>query len=326
MPLAIRKDSQQVDSPAYSIIIVNYNGGQHVIRCVESVFNFTDNFELFLVDNGSIDGSERRVLQQFPTVKLVKNLSNIGFARANNIAMRMASGSWFILLNPDTIATSAWLDKLIECANSVERAGIVTPKLMRPDGKTIDSTGHLYNFATGYSSVRGSEETDRGQFDSIEEIPSCCFACAAIRKKVVDQTGLLDDKMILYFEDIDYCLRARLAGWKIVYCPRSTVIHVRGGLTTRQMGPLQRKAIAYRLRIILKCYNTRNAVVYGALRVARDMISALAGLKNNNPEYFISYLRSPIWNALNFPIAERRFVQLRRLVTDEDLHVRLDRF
>jgi GT2 family glycosyltransferase len=221
------------------------------------------------------------------------------------------------LLNPDTVVTRDWLDSLVRSVGSSYEIGIVTPKLLRLDGRTIDSTGHDFDFKTGYTRDRGSGETDVGQYDNEEEVPSCCFACAAIRREVFGRIGLLDQKMVLYFEDVDYCVRARIAGWKVLYCPKSIVFHVRGGLSSKSPARWGKRAIAYRLRIMLKCYNAPNVIRYGIARILRDFVSMAAGIKNNDPEYFLTYLRSPTWNMVNLPIYERRLVQSTRRVPDE---------
>jgi GT2 family glycosyltransferase len=207
----------------------------------------------------------------------------------------------------------------MKSANSANSIGIVTPKLLRADGRTIDSTGLLFDFKTGYSRDRGSGEADAGQYDNQEQVPSCCFACVAIKREVIERTGLFDERMVLYFEDLDYSLRARVAGWNVLYTPSSVVLHERGGVTPRSATRAQRRAVAYRLRIMLKCYGVRNAVKYGTLRIICDFISSLAGIKNRDREYFFGYLRSPIWNLLNLPLVERRLVQSTRKVSDEAL-------
>jgi GT2 family glycosyltransferase len=274
---------------------------------------------LILVDNNSSDGSALLATSRFPQIIPLRNRLNLGFAKANNLALRRALGSWRVLLNPDTIVTRDWLNILVNHASRSAQVGIVTPKLLRLDGRTIDSTGHIFDFRSGYSSDRGSGEPDVGQYDKEEEVPSCCFACAAIRREVFDQIGFLDEKMILYFEDLDYCIRSRVAGWKVLYSPDSIVFHVRGGVSSKSSTGWGRRAVAYRLRIMLKCYDAKNAVKYGLLRIARDFVSMAAGVKNNDPQYFMTYLRSPIWNLLNPPLYERRLVQMSRRESDKVL-------
>jgi GT2 family glycosyltransferase len=299
---------------SYSIIIVNYNAGSKLVECVESVFRSTSDFELILVDNGSTDGSLSPVEIGFPEAIIVRNAKNIGFARANNLAIRKAMGRWIVLLNPDTRVTKNWLQNLVKCADSSDDIGMVQPKLLRMDGKTLDSAGHVFNFRTCFARDRGSGEIDRGQYEAAEEVEGCSFACAAIKREVIMKVGVLDDKMLLFYDDTDFSIRARIAGWKLYYCPGSVVFHLRAGLTPLQnRGLLHRRAIPYRLRMILKSYSLPNAIKYGAFSM---IVSIGAGLKNRDPEYLMRYARSPLWNLLNLPIAERRLVQSTRRIPD----------
>ncbi len=308
-------------NPSFSIIVVNYNGGLLVEGCIKSVLRYTSDFELILVDNGSTDGSDQTVAKLYPKAIIRKNVRNLGFAQANNIGIRIASAARIVLLNPDTVVTAKWMENLSSCAGSSDEIAIVTPKLLRPDGVTFDELGHRFEFKTGYTRPIGTGETDRGQCDIEREITSCSFACVLIKKEVFEEVGNLDDKMRLYFEDVDFCIRARIAGWKVVYCPNSLVYHVRGGLTTKRSEGLRRNAIAYRLRIMLKCYSTRNAMTYGTARIVRDLVSVLAGIKNRDLQYSLSYLRSPFWNLANLPIRERKRVQTSRKIADREIVV-----
>jgi GT2 family glycosyltransferase len=306
------------ERPRYSIIIVNFNGGEFLINCLDSVFRHTSNFELILADNNSTDESALQATCRFAQVTLLKNERNMGFARANNAAIRKSQGDWIVLLNPDTIVTANWLDALVECGASWD-IGLVGPKLVRSDRRTIDSAGLMFDPKTGLSYDRGSGEVDRGQFDTVKSVPCCTFACVAIRREVIENIGLLDQEMNLYFEDVDYCIRARMAGWSVMYCPKSVVFHVRGGVTPKSSTRPQKWSVAYRLRIMLKCYENRNVIKFGGLRILHDFVSAMAGLKNNDLEYFLGYMRSPIWNLLNLPLVERKQVQHTRNGSDKIL-------
>jgi len=283
------------------------------------VFSHTSNFELILVDNASSDGSFQTAIKLFPRISSIRNASNLGFAKANNLGIRASRGEWIVLLNPDTRVTNGWLEALTTCAGSRKNIGIVTPKLLRKDEKTIDSTGHSFDFRTALTGDRGAGEFDGGQYEDAEVIPSCSFACALIARQLFDEVGLLDERMIIYYEDLDLCLRGRIAGWRVLYCPQSVVYHSRGGLTPASFTLVQRKAVAYRLRIMLKCYDRKNAIMLGAARVIRDAVSSVAGIKNNDSAYAYGYFRSPFWNLLNLPIRERILAQYRRRVSDEEI-------
>src|SRR4029077_17769390 len=110
-----------------------------------------------------------------------------------------------------------------------------------------------------------------------------------------------------------------MAGWRVVYCPRSVIYHSRGGVTPVSFIGVQRKAVAYRLRIMLKCYSPRNAILFGVARSLRDLVSTIAGIKNNDLAYSYGYFRSPFWNLFHFPVKERVLAQSRRRVSDEEI-------
>src|SRR5438445_6865968 len=307
------------DSIMYSIIIVNYNGGKLLLNCIKSVLHNTKHFELILVDNNSTDGSGELEVQLLPTTKLIRNPSNMGFSRANNIGVRIAKGEWIVLLNPDTIVTQGWIDKLTECATGTG-AGIVGPKLLRFDRQTIDSAGHVFLFRSGDSFDRGAGVKDLGQYDKEKLVPSVCFAAAVIRRSVFGSVGFLDEKMALYFEDVDYCIRARISGWNILYCPLSVVYHVRGGVSSSSWpSTMQKHAVAYPLRIILKSYGLTSMIEYGGTRVLRELLSVAAGIKNRDILYSKMYLYSLLWNVLNLPVRERREVQSRRHTAEREI-------
>jgi len=304
--------------PSYSIIVVNHNGGSLIARCIESVVRFTDDFELILVDNSSTDGSDLAIADVHPETVILKNRTNLGFSRASNMGILHAKGPWIVLLNPDTIVTPNWLANLSECMKSSPRHGLATPTLMSPNHAIIDESGLTFDFSTGSTRGRGAGGVDNGQFNVREWIRLCSFACTMIKRDVFKEIGLLDEKMFLYYEDVDFCLRARIAGWKVMYCPESLVYHTRGGLTPRS-SIFRGNAVAYRLRIILKCYDSFNALKFGVARVFRDVVAMAAGIKNNDLGYFLAYLRSPFWNVINLPIQERRTLQSKRRVSDREI-------
>ena len=194
-----------------SIIIVNYKVPELLRKCLSSIRENTSDYEVLVHDNSPPN-------------------PNLGFARANNLLIRRAQGEYIVLLNPDTWVTYGWLDKLIALAESDPEIGIVQPKTLRPNGR-LDSTGHSYTRIWGVDMPgdRGAEELDRGQYDNMTELKSCTFAAALIKRSVFDSVGLLDGKMFLYCEDMEFCLRARRQGWRVVYCPQSVVYHVRHG-------------------------------------------------------------------------------------------------
>ncbi len=192
-----------------SILIVEYKTPELLARCIASLKELTTgSYEVLVHDN-----SPPR--------------PNLGFAKANNYLISRSKGKYIVLLNPDTVVTPRWLDFLIATAQSDPRIGVVQPKLLLPNGM-IDSTGHGWT-KWGTPFDRGAGEFDKGQFDGATELSSCCFGCALIKREVFEKVGLLDEKLFLFLEDVEFCLRAKKAGWRVVYCPKSIVYHSRHG-------------------------------------------------------------------------------------------------
>lgn len=303
--------------PTTSIVITNYNGGSLLGDCVESIRRHSQDYQIIIVDNRSIDNSISSVRPD-ADLFLIRLPQNLGFARATNLGIRACVGQYIVLLNSDTVVTPRWLDKLIETAESAPSIGIVTPKLLRPGSSIIDSTGHLFQYQTATCRDRGQGQMDLGQFDSLTELVSSSFPCALMKREMIDAVGLLDEKMFFYFEDVDYCLRARLSGWRVVFCPQSIVYHARGGSTSsRDKARINNLSRGYPLRVMLKNYQLKNTIHFGGQCFLRLLISSFAGVKNSDWHYARSNLRSAAWNLAHIPVRERVLIQIQRKLADK---------
>ena len=308
---------------------MNLNGGQKLVDCVNSVQKFSDNFECVVVDNASTDGSIEKLQEFHPDVDVIRNSANYGFAKANNVGIRQAKGAYIVLLNSDTLVTKGWLHELIQCVERDSHVGLATPKLVRMDGR-LDSTGHIFWFRALDAINRGGGEEDLGQYDSFTELVTCDFACAIIKREVLEQIGLLDEKIFFLHEDIDYCLRAHIAGWRVIYCPQGLIYHQRGGSTTKiQATGFKRRRQRYLLRIALKNYELRNIADSSISKLGQLVVLSLgvvAGVKNRDSRYIINKLDEAaaiveafLWNALHPPIKERIRIQAHRKVSDDEI-------
>jgi GT2 family glycosyltransferase len=308
---------------------VNFNGGQKLLDCVESVQTFTDDFKCVVIDNGSSDGSAERLRALYEDVNMVQNRTNEGFASANNQGIHRARGKYVVLLNSDTKVTKDWLRELTRCVETDSRIGIATPKILRMDGR-LDTTGHVFWFDEVDAANRGAGEEDSGQYDTRTELVTCDFACAIIKKELLDQLGLLDERIFFLHEDIDFCLRAKLAGWRVVYCPQSVVYHHRGGSTSeRRFTVFLRKRQRYLVRIALKSYELQNippALGRKSRQLLVSLVGVLAGIKNNDFAYAGRKLREAesiaeafFWNVWHLPVQERVKAQACRKVSDDEI-------
>jgi GT2 family glycosyltransferase len=304
--------------PTSSIVIVNRNGGEVLAPCIESVRENTRDYEILLVDNGSTDNSLRSV-KQGPDLRLIRLRSNLGFAGANNVAIKASRSRYVVLLNPDTIVTPSWLDKLVNEAERSPIIGVVTPKLLRPGSpRILDSTGHIFQYQTGAARDRGIGEYDSGQYDKKTELLSCSFACGLIKREVFEDIGILDSHLFTLYEDVDFGIRARLAGWRVVYRPDSIVYHARGTGTKEVVKDrINSSSTAYGLHIMLKVYQPRLALRFGGRRFLMYPFCIAAGIRNRDRAYVKGNLRSAVWTLAHIPLRERIFCQRRRRISDD---------
>jgi len=208
-----------------SIIILNYNAGDLLIECVDSVLksNFK-NFEIIVVDNVSKDNSHKKCKEKFHEINLIENHENLGYCEGNNVGIKNAKGEFLIILNPDTIVDSNWINELIQAYEKFGE-GFYQPKILATtDHKILLSTGNETNiFGFGYSRSKGI--TDVGQFNENEIVGcasgTCLFASAKIFKKI----GMFDSFLFAYHDDLEICWRGLLQGIKSYYVAKSIIYH-----------------------------------------------------------------------------------------------------
>jgi GT2 family glycosyltransferase/glycosyltransferase involved in cell wall biosynthesis len=223
--------------PSIFVIIPNWNGKEMLKKCLLSFKENTShpNCIVIVVDNGSIDGSVEMVEKEFPWVKMIKNRKNMGFSKASNQCIDYAlkhGAEYILLLNNDVeIVEKKWLTKMLSFFESDPQIGILGCKLLYSDGR-IQSAG-------GFISLRGVSdghgEIDRGQYDKVRVADYVIGAALLIKAEIICKIGLLDEGFSpLYFEETDWCLRARFHGYKVIYTPHPTFVH-KGGSTTQSI-------------------------------------------------------------------------------------------
>ena len=239
-----------------SIIIVNWNTKQLLDNCLASIYRETQNifFEIFVVDNASSDGSAEMVTQKYPSVRLIQNQKNIGFAAANNQAIKQARGKYILVLNSDTIILKNALEKAVKIMNSRPEVGILGLKTLNKDGsiqKTVRRDPALSTqifFPSRMKKIfpnwQPFKEYYFDDFDYEREfyVPQLQGSFLLIRREVFNKIGLLDKKFFIWFEEVDFCLRARRAGYKILYSPAGSIIHY-GGVSFSQIYTLKKQGL-----------------------------------------------------------------------------------
>jgi len=220
-----------------SIIIVNWNTRDLLIQCLKSLQQTFQRLkmEIFVVDNGSTDGSGEAVRAKFPEVIFIENRLNLGFARANNQAMRLSKGRYILLLNPDTQVKEGAIETLKIFMDIHPKAGVVGAQLLNSDGSKQNSIANFPSLATELLNKSLLRRLFPEQFPGKErtyvepiEVDSVIGACMMIRRTSMEQVGLLDEDYFLFLEETDWCYRFRRAGWKVYHHPQAEIYHFQG--------------------------------------------------------------------------------------------------
>lgn len=208
-----------------SVIIPNWNGAHLLPSCLSSLRNQTFNdFQTVVVDNGSTDDSRDLIANDYPEVRVVPLPENRLFAAAVNEGIRQTTAPIVVLLNNDTEAEPAWLERLLRGLDHPS-AGMAASKLLLYDRRNVlHSAGDFYR-ADGVPGNRGVWEEDRGQYDKDVAVFGPCGGAAAYRREMLDAIGLFDEDLGAYCEDVDLAFRAQLAGYRCVFVPDARVYH-----------------------------------------------------------------------------------------------------
>jgi len=223
-------------TPFVSVIVVNYDGLHFLRDCFHALERQTyprHRFEVLMIDNGSADNSNGYVRQEFPWVTVLEQRENLGFAEGNNVGIRLARGEWVSLLNNDTVVDPDWLKELVASANAPTIGGVTSRILFRDRPNVINSTG-LVLYRDGRGGDRNLNCIDDYETQRPAEVFGGCGASLLLRRAMLDDIGLFDSRLFMYYEDLDLAWRARIEGWKFVYAPRSKVFHVHCGTTVDQ--------------------------------------------------------------------------------------------
>jgi GT2 family glycosyltransferase len=217
-----------MEKPAVSIIILNYQRGADTLECLDSI-SYIDypNYEVIVVDNGSTDDSLTEIRKRYPRVRIIENGRNLGFAEGNNAGIRQSTSPYVLLLNDDVVVEKEILKDLIEAAQADPKTGIAGPAVMyqeTPD--LIWSAGGKVN-TFGYTSHLGKGQKIESYRSSryVDYIVGCAIL---IKREVLNKVGLLDAEYFYYFEDTDFCFRARKANYYCLYVPSPTCRHKTG--------------------------------------------------------------------------------------------------
>lgn len=313
-----------------SVIIVNWNGGEILKDCLDSLSKIRGiNWELVLVDNGSTDQSEKLPLKYKKPIKnykLIKNSDNLGFAPANNQGVKKASGKYILLLNNDTIVFADLFKELIKKIETDPYIGVIQPKIYLMDKKDyLDNAGSFLT-RIGFLTHWGFMQKDGLEYQSEREIFSAKGACMLIRADLVKKIGLFDDDFFSYFEESDFCWRVHLAGYKVIFYPKTFIFH-KLGYTIKRMNVFNLNYQYYKNRICSLIKNLELKTmpqVLGSHIIISLGIALLFALRGNVGNSLLIF-RSFWWNIKNISktLKKREKIQKSRVISDDQLFDRL---
>lgn len=220
-----------------AIVILNWNGKKYLEKFLPLLLQFqTNDAEIVVADNASNDGSVEFLKSFYPGIRIIIHPGNEGFARGYNLALEQIDSEYYILLNSDIEVTENWIRPVIDLMDSDPLIGACQPKIRSYlDPKKFEYAGAAGGFIDkfGYPFCRGrifqSIEEDHGQYDDQVEIFWATGACMFVKAKLFHEFGGLDEDFFAHMEEIDFCWRLKNEGYKIMYCPSSTVFHIGGG-------------------------------------------------------------------------------------------------
>ena len=282
-----------------AVVILNWNGSKHLETYLPSVVKYSENATVYMADNASTDDSILFTEKNFPTVKIIRNNSNGGFAKGYNEALMELKEDYFVLLNSDVEVTSNWIKPVIETIENTENVCIAQPKikayLNKKEFEYAGAAGGFIDFL-GYPFCQGrvfdTLERDTGQYDESREIFWATGACMFVKASIFNQLGGFDSRYFAHMEEIDLCWRAKNLGYSVYYVAESTVFHLGGG-TMKNTNP--RKTFLNFRNSLLTLYkndNTPYRKIKLLLRLALDGMAFFKLFVSSGPKHAFAILQA----------------------------------
>jgi len=305
------------ESPLVSVIVLNYNAGDLLLNCIDSLKKSTyANLEILVVDNISSDGSQRKCKEKFPDIKLIQNEKNLGYCGGNNIGIKEAKGEFIVILNPDTIVEPNCVKELI-LAHEKFGDGLYQPKILSLNEENIiQSTGNmLHVFGFGFARDKGNRIRDKKE--EVEKIGYASGTCLFTSRKVIEKVGLLDEFLFLYHDDLDLGWRAAQIGINSYYVPDSKIFHVESyslKWSAKKFYWLERN----RKYCLLTHYSKET---YGKMRFSLMLVDLFVWVFYISKGFLGAKIKAELEIRKNKEIIEKKFNELekRKTVSDEKL-------
>lgn len=309
--------------PKVSIIIANYNGGDILLDCINSLKGLDyPNFEVVLIDDCSTDDSFKRAISSKGELKLlgVKTKKNLGFVGANNEGIKHVLGKYVLLLNNDTKVSKNLLTELVKKMEEDKTVGVLQPKIKMMDNpKILDNAGSFLT-RTGFLIHWGFGKKDSKEYDFERIIFSAKGACLMTRKEIVDKVGLFDEDFVSYMEESDFCFRVWLLGYKVCYLPTTFIYH-KVGFSYSKLSPETVNYNSFKNRISSLYKNLEFKNIFLILFPHIFILLCLATYYIFSLQYnkFSMIIRSIVWNISNISklTIKRKIIQKMRKVSDD---------
>jgi len=308
-----------------SVIIVNWNTRRLLLDCIASVYGVLrkGSFELIVVDNGSSDDSVEAVLKYYPEVRLIVNPQNYGFAKANNVALKLMRGRYALLLNSDTTLRKGAIDLMLDFMERTPDVGMCGPQLLNADGTKQASFGTFPTILNaflsktvvrllfpGYFKRTAAISQDVGTAPAVVDF--MYGACMLVRYETMDDIGLLDEDYFFFYEETDWCYRMKRGGWQVVYIPEAEIYHY--GAKSSDHINTRTRIESWRSQYIYfnKNYHLSQQArfflyVLGFLTVLKNLLEysilniILVGSRKRSRMRWIMYSNLFIWHVRGFP-------------------------
>lgn len=296
-----------------AVVILNWNGAELLEQFLPKIIDYSSGAELYVADNASTDDSIAVLKTKFPTVKIIQNSDNFGFAKGYNEALKHIEADVYALVNSDIEVTPNWLQPIIETFKNERQTAILQPKILDfKDKSKFEYAGAAGGFidSFGYPFCRGRIfnhiELDLGQYNNSLEIFWASGACFFIRKEVFDGLNGFDESFFAHQEEVDLCWRAYNKRYVIKYIPDSVVYHI-GGATLQQGNP-KKTFLNFRNSLLMLTKNLPKNKLYSILfmRMILDGIAGFQFIFQGKPKHFIAILKAHYSFYTNFSKAYKK--------------------
>jgi len=299
--------------PLVAIVILNWNGRHYLQQFLPSVLATTyANYKIIVADNASSDDSVSFLKETYPQVEVLQLQQNWGFAKGYNVALQQVQADYYMLLNSDVEVTPDWLQPMVAVLEQKEAHAACQPKILAFKNKSLfeyAGAGGGWLDAYGYPFARGRIfdycETDKGQYNTTENIFWASGAAMLIKSRAFHLVGGFDDYFFAHQEEIDMCWRLQLQNQKIFCCTEAVVYHVGGGTLPR--GNSRKTFLNFRNNLIMLAKNLPWSEKWWKIpfRIMLDNISALKGLLSGDGGYFLALLQAH-WAFYNWVLFKRK--------------------